>query len=105
MTITDITIAATKDNDFVIDYTLGDYEGEACFHSESAVRVLVEDTIDLEVPREFRTEIADAVHRFLLDGCELITLEVFHGTDGNAFECDIYAMLNGVTHSTLFLSI
>lgn len=100
-TITEITIATTRDDKFVIDYDLDGYEGSTEFFTSSAVRIFVEDTVSFAVDRETRKFISEFAHDLIINkGSELVTIDVLDLRDGDGyFDADFHWIHHGITHT------
>ena len=99
-TITEITIATTRDDKFVIDYDLDGYEGSTEFFTASAVRIFVEDTVSFAVDPDSRKVISERAHELLVKGSELVVIDVLDVRDsGGYFEADVHSMRHGITHT------
>lgn len=94
----EITVCTTTDGRFIIEFWLGGYSNSVEFETLHATKTLVEDSVNLRVPREFRVLIADTVGQLLADHCELVSIEVYENTPDAAhlYEADIHALRHGI---------
>lgn len=100
-TITDITIATTKDGTFIVDYDLDGYEGSTEFFTLSATRILIEDTVSFAVDRDARKVISERATELLSEGADLVTIDVVDlRTEGGYFDADLQWLRNGISYNT-----
>lgn len=96
--ITEITIATTRDDKFIIDYDLDGYEGSTEFFTVSAVRIFVEDTVSFAVDRDTRKVISERASELLRNGADLVVIDVLDLRDCDGyFDADIHSIRHGIT--------